>query len=333
MTKSAEKAMRTDDQAIEKLLGHASPRPVPSEAATQRAKLAVRAQWESSNRQRTMRRRWVIAGAAASISLAVAVVMNVLQAPVVQPVQVAAIDKAVGTVFLLGERSELSPVADLEVVRTGETIRTARQAGVGLTWTNGASLRLDEDTEVRFVSTERIELRRGRIYFDTMPAAQKEATLTIATREGDVTHIGTQFMAAVDDTSLTVSVREGRVQVDGYRRREIDAGKQVRFVGSSQPEILDIRTYGPMWRWIEATAPVRIECATCLKELLAWVARETGYRIVFGDGVEAEVEKTELTGVERDTPRDALEKSLRVSALDYEFDDENGVIIISYAGR
>ena len=153
MTKFADNAIRNDDQAIEELLGHASPRPAPPEEAVRQAKQAVRAQWETSTRQRTTRRRWLIAGAAASLALAVAVVVKVLQAPVMQPVTVATIDKAVGTVFLRGEKSEMSPVVDVAAVRSGETIRTARQAGVGMAWNSGGSLRLDERTEVRFVST------------------------------------------------------------------------------------------------------------------------------------------------------------------------------------
>ena len=333
MTKPGENAIRDNDEAIEELLGHASPRPAPPEQAVRQAKRAVQAQWELTTRKSATRRRWLAAGAAAGIALAATIVTNVLLVPASQPVQVASLDKAVGTVYLLGEKSELSPVVDLDAVRSGDTIRTARGASAGLSWNNGGSLRLDENTEVRFVSTERIELHGGRVYYDTLPGAAQAAGLTIETREGNVTHVGTQFMAAVDDASLTVSVREGRVQVDGYHRRIVDAGNQVRFVGSSQPEVLDIRGYGPEWRWIEATAPIRMQGGKSLKDLLAWVARETGYSIVFGDGIEAEIDEVELTGVVRDTPRGALEKSLRVSALDYEFDDENGVIIISYAGR
>lgn len=333
MNDSGDNAIRENDRAIEELLGRAAPRPTPPPDAVQKAKLAIRQDWQQVTRRRTTRRRLALLATAATFVFAVALVTNTLLAPVEQPVQVATLDKAVGTVYMLGEKSELSPVADLEVVRSGETIKTDRNARVGLSWGSGGSLRLDQDTEVRFVSAGRIELHRGRVYFDSLPGAGPAAALTITTREGDVTHVGTQFMAAVDDASLTVSVREGKVRVDGYHRLTVDEGKQTRLVGSSQPEVLDIRGYGPDWQWVEIAAPVRALNGKKLKDLLAWVARETGYRLEFGDGLESVIDEVEVTGVDRDTPREALEKSLRITALNYRYDDDNGVIIISHAGR
>lgn len=326
-------AVRDDDRAIEDLLGRAAPRPTPPVEATQKAKQAIRQEWQQVTRRRTMVRRAILTATAASFVLAIALVMNTLLAPVEQPVQVATMDKAVGTVYMLGEKSELNPVADLAAVRSGETIKTDTDAGVGLSWRNGGSLRLDENTEVRFVSATRIELNSGRVYFDSMPETGLPATLTIATREGDVTHVGTRYMAAVDSASLTVSVRDGKVRVDGYHKVTVDEGKRTRLIGSSQPETLDLRGYGPEWQWIELTAPAQALGGSKLKDLLEWVARETGYRLEFMEGLEADIEEVDVTGVDRDTPREALEKSLRISALDYRFDDENGVIIISHAGR
>ncbi|MDX1517483.1 MAG: FecR family protein [Woeseiaceae bacterium] len=325
--------MRETDQAIEDLLGRAAPRPTPPAETAAKAKLAIEQEWQQVTRRRIVRRRMLLTASAATFVLAIALVMNTLLAPVEQPIRVATMDKAIGTVYMLGEKSELSPVVDLAAVRSGETIKTDRDAGVGLSWDTGGSLRLDENTEVRFVSTDRIELRSGRIYFDSMPETGIPATLTIDTREGEVTHVGTRYMAAVDSASLTVSVRDGKVRVDGYHKVTVDEGERMRLVGSSQPEMLDIRGYGPDWQWIELTAPVQAVGGSKLKDLLAWVARETGYRIEFNDGVEAAIGEVDVTGVDRDTPREALDKSLRITALDYRFDDENGVIIISHAGR
>lgn len=333
MNNSADNAVREKDRAIEDLLGRAEPRPAPPADAMQEAKLAIEQDWQQLTRRRTSRRRMILMATAATFVFAVALVMNTLLAPVEQPVQVATMDKAVGTVYMLGETSELSPVVDLAAVRSGETIKTDRNAGVGLSWGNGGSLRLDQNTEVHFVSADRIELQSGRVYFDSMPETGLPAGLTIATREGDVTHIGTRFMAAMDDASLTVSVRDGKVRVDGYHRVTVNEGKRTRFIGASRPEELDVRAYGPDWHWVETTATVPALDGRKLKDLLAWVARETGYRIEFNEGLESEVDDVDVTGVDRDTPREALDKSLRITALDYRFDDENGVIIISHAGR
>lgn len=333
MKNPGDDAVRENDQAIEDLLGRAAPRPTPPADAMLKAKLAIQRDWQQVTRRRTSRRRMMLLATAATFVVAVALVLNTLLAPVEQPVQVATMDKAVGTVYMLGEKSVLSPVVDLAAVRSGETIKTDWNAGVGLSWGNGGSLRLDQNTEVRFVSADRIELHRGRVYFDSMPETGRPARLTIATHEGDVTHIGTRFMAAVDDTSLTVSVRDGKVRVDGYHRVTVNEGKRTQFFGASRPKEFKIRAYGPDWHWVEMTAPVQALKGKKLKDLLAWVARETGYRIEFNEGLESVVDDVDVTGVVRDSPREALDKGLRVSALDYRFDDENGVIIISHAGR
>ncbi len=333
MNDPGDNTVRENDQAIEDLLGRAAPRPTPPADAMLEAKLAIQQDWQRVTRRRTSRRRMMLMATAATFVFAVALVMNTLLAPVEQPVQVATMDKAVGTVYMLGEKSELSPVVDLAAVRSGETIKTDSNASVGLSWGNGGSLRLDQNTEVRFVAADRIALQSGRVYYDSMPETGLPARLTISTHEGDVTHIGTRFMAAVDDASLTVSVRDGRVRVDGYHRITVNEGKRTRFIGASRPEELDIRVYGPDWQWVETTAPVQALDGKKLKDLLAWVARETGYRIEFNEGLESEVDDVDVTGVDRDTPREALDKSLRITALDYRFDDENGVIIISHAGR
>ncbi len=335
MNTPGDNAVRENDRAIEDLIGRTAPRPTPPADAMQKARLAIQQDWQQVTRRRTSRRRMMLLATAAAFVIGVALVMNTLLAPVEQPVQVATMDKAVGTVYMLGEKSVLNPVVDLAAVRSGETIKTDRNASVGLSWGNGGSLRLDQNTEVRFVSADRIELHSGRVYFDSMPETGRPARLTIATHEGDVTHIGTRFMAAVDDISLTVSVRDGKVRVDGYYRVTVNDGKRAQFIGASRPREFNIRAYGPDWHWVETTAPAQALNGKKLKELLEWVARETGYRIEFNEGVESEIDidDVDVTGVDRDTPRAALDKSLRVTALDYRFDDENGVIIISHAGR
>lgn len=335
MTNTGDNAIHEKERALEELLGQATPRPVPPEDVMRKAKLAVQSDWQQLTRQRRTHRRLTLLAAAATFVFAIALVMHAVLAPIEQPVQVATLDKAIGTVYLLGEQSELNPVVDVEVIRSGETIKTVRDAHVGLSWGSGGSLRLDENTEVRFAAADRIELHSGRVYFDSLPDSGLPARLTIETSRGNVTHIGTQFITAIDDTSLTVSVREGRVSIDGhYRDAVVNAGKQARLVGSTSPEVLDIKGYGDEWRWVELSAPVRITSGQKLTDLLAWFVRETGYKYDFeSEDVEALVEEGDVQGDISDTPREALRTSLLVNELDYDIDEENGVIIISQAGR
>jgi len=333
MTNTGDNAMPDDDQALEELLGRASPRPLPPAEVMQQAKAIVQSEWQQMNRQRTTRRRLTMFATAATVVLAVTLVMNTWLAPVVQPAQVATIEKAVGTVYLLGEQSELYVADDLGVLHSGQTIVTADNASVGLTWGQGGSLRLDADAKVMFASTESIELKSGRVYFDSVTDSGEEATLTISTEYGDVTHIGTQFITAVDDDVLTVSVREGRVSIEGRFYDGIARqGKALSFAGSNQPEEVDVSGFGPEWEWIELTAPVAAMDGKKLRAFIEWVSRETGLKYEFeSDEVKLVADREIFRGDISDAPRVALRQSLPTFDLTYEI--ENGVIKIRQAGH
>lgn len=331
MTNTGDNAVPSDDQALEELLGQATPRPLPSAEAMQQAKAAVQSEWQQVTTQRTTRRRLTMFATAATVVLAVTLVMNTWLAPVVPSVQVATLEKSVGVIYLLGDESVLRRADNLEIVKTGQTIVTADDATVGLSWGQGGSLRLAEKTEVMFASAKSIELRSGRVYFDSPFNAETAAdpALTITTEYGDVTHIGTQFITAIGNDSLTVSVREGRVAIDG-RFHDGIAGRdeQLTFIGSQKPGRRSIKGYGPEWEWIETTAPITaMTRGKTLREFLNWVSRETGldYRFV-RDDLELLADVEELKGDISDSPRVALGQSLPTFGLDHDIED--GVIII-----
>lgn len=333
MTTSGNKAVPDDDRELEALLGQAAPRPTPSEDATARAKSALGEEWRGLVRARTRRRRMRALAVAATVVLGVSIAITVWRAPALAPEQVATLDKALGTLYLLGEHSELTRADNLQVVFSGQTIVTADEAGVGLDWGRGGSLRLDENTEVRFVSADRIELAGGRIYFDSGPQPTSGTRLAIITPHGLVKHIGTQFIAASNDESLIVSVREGRVSIEGNFHDAVAArGERMRFIGTTRPERLNIATYGPEWEWIEATAPVAAMQGRRLYEFLVWISRETGLEFRFeSKTVERIAREESVTGDLSNTPRVALRQSL--STFDLAYDIDNGVIRIREAGN
>lgn len=335
MTNTGDNALPEDDQALEELLGRASPRPLPPADLVQQAKAVAQGEWQQMNRRRTTRRRLTMFATAATVVLAVTVVMNTWLAPVVPPVQVATLEKAIGTVYLLGEQSELYVPDDLSAVQSGQTIVTAKNASVGLSWGQGGSLRLDADTKVVFESIDTVELKSGRVYFDSRTDNDKQATLTISTEYGDVTHIGTQFITAVEDEELTVRVREGRVSIDGrFYDGTAKQGKAMKFAGSNEPREFDESGFGPEWEWIELTAPVTAMDGKKLRAFIEWVSRETGLKYEFeSDEVKSYVDDSDTLGDLSNTPRVALRQSLRINNLDLEIDQENGVIIISQAGH
>ena len=272
-------------------------------------------------------RRFVSFAAAASVLLGFAIIFNVINAPLVTPVQIAAIDRSLGSIYVLGEQSRLQATGDLSSIAAGQTIVTGTKSGLGLAWGGGGSLRIDADSRVTFVSATVIELESGRIYFDSM---NLDVVFEVHTKHGVVTHMGTQYMSEVSPQSLTVSVREGQVSVDGLYFDEIaEDRQQLTLNGSARPEVLSIARHGDNWEWVEETAPAASFDGKTVFEFLQWVARETGFKIEFqNDRVKTVAETKHLHGEVDSKPRVALRQRLLTTALDYDLEFEKGVIHI-----
>ena len=328
MSYKGEKAILASEKSFEDLLGHASPRPAPSTADSDSARTAVRAEWLNITHKRRRQRRIVTFAAAASVLLALAVVVNLTNMPVVSAAQVASIDKSIGSIYVLGEQSRLQATGNLSSIAAGQTIVTGEDSGLGLMWGSGGSLRIDDNSRITFVSANSIELEKGRVYFDSMDT---DVALEIQTAFGSVRHLGTQYITSIDKQALRVSVRDGRVSVDGLYYDEIaEAREQLTLSGRARPEVLSILPYGDEWIWIEATAPLSSFDGKTIYEFLQWVARETGFEIEFDNpDVEIIARKETVSGDANAEPRIALRQRLLTTELDY--DDlgfEKGVIRI-----
>ena len=325
--------VRTDD-AVEALLEQAAPRPAPPAEDEAVIRDAVFNEWQAVTGQRSRRRRLTSLAVAATVLVAVSIAFNQFRVADIVPVQVASIDKSHGSIYLLGEQAELRELPDLAVISAGQTIVTGSDAGIGLSWGNGGSLRIDADTRIEFISNEAVFLRSGRIYFDSQVAAVTGSGITspafaIETEHGTVTHVGTQYMTSVDGDDLTVSVREGQVAIAGsYRDETATAGQQLMLSGRGSPTILDITGYGKDWEWIEPMAPVPHFDGRPVHEFLTWVSRETGLQLQY-EGKDAEELATGSTffgAVER-RPTLALDFWMQTIDLDYRI--EGGVIYVS----
>ena len=328
MRKSGEEYTVRPD-AVEALLEQAEPRPVPPPDDEQTVREAVRAEWQTVTSKYRARRRVTRFAIAASVLLAAALSFNAFHNAGVAPVEVASIDKSHGSIYLLGEQSELIELAGLETVATGQAVMTGADSGIGLAWHDGGSLRIDEATIIEFVGTDAVYLREGRVYFDSLAAS---VNFTVETAHGDVSHRGTQYMAAVDGPRLTVSVREGAISIDrGGSRDSAFAGQQVRIVGDAAATVTNVGRSGKQWEWVEATAPTLDFSGRSTFEFLHWVARETGYDLVFED---AKAERTARAGrlmgaIAGLDPRRELEVRMLGEDLDYAFDEASGTIKVS----
>ena len=325
---------KVERDALEELLRHASPRPVPASREMAAAKAAVRDEWLDVSKRRRTRRRVTGFAIAATILVGLFASVGVFRAPPVDVVQVASIEKSFGPVYLLGDQAELRPTQDLVNVMSGQTIVTSAAAGLALAWGEGGSLRVDENTRLRFVDEERIYLESGRAYFDSASSLIASApasgvpALLMMTDHGQVRHVGTQYMTEVDMDALVVSVREGEVAIDGvYHDRTLHSGQQATLVGQQQPSILNISRSGEAWEWVSHTTPAADVDGKSLHEFLVWVCREMGLELRFEGGAEAVAHQAILKGTIDTVPAEALRLRLATAALDWRI--EGGVIYIT----
>lgn len=322
----------TREKALEELLRQAPPRPVPGEAEEAMARAAVHGEWNAIVRRRARRRNLIRFAVAATVLLAAFVSFDLYRTNGIAPAQVATIDKSFGSIYLIGERSELRETAELESIVTGQAVKTGNDSGLGLALSSGASLRVDEDTRIEFVDETTVRLLAGRVYVDTNPKVVDEATIRVVTAQGEVTHLGTQFMTTFRDTELSVSVREGRVAVDGtYHDATVTPGRRVVLRGSQRPVMTNIAAHGDAWRWTEDMAPSVDFDGRSVHEFLQWVGRETGYAVRFETpDAEQAARDFKLKGTVHSSPTKALH--LWMMTVDLAYRMEDGVIFISETG-
>ena len=330
MSNKSDNAILESEASFEELLGHVAARPMPSVEDADMARNAVRAEWLAVTRKRKRRRQYLSLAAAASILMTLALVIRFALTPPVIAVQVASIEKSFGSIAIYVMGEALQETGDLSSISIGQTIVTGRESGLALAWAGGGSLRIDANSRVAFLSDSAIELVSGAMYFDSM---NRNVELEVRTKYGVIRHLGTQYVGRIESESLSVSVREGRVAVDGlYFEGVAEPRQRLTFVGSARPSVLSISPYGDHWRWVELTAPRVDFDGRTIYEFLQWVARETGFTITFADpSVEQTVRDNDnvVWGQVDAEPRIALHQRLLSVGLTYVIDSQKGEIVIA----
>lgn len=212
-----------------------------------------------------------------------------------------------------GERdgkAVLELAVDLELPAGVELVTGAAGSVPGRTamrLAGGASLRLDTGSRARLLSGSEIELAKGAVYVDTGADTDTGAStgmhdaLRIHTPLGVVRDVGTRFEVRLLDAggekesglksatgdradALRVRVREGRVDLRWDATTDsAEAGEELTLHADGSLDRNPVALHGPAWDWVLQVAPVfEIEGRT-LAELLAWVTRETGWEIRYGD--------------------------------------------------
>jgi ferric-dicitrate binding protein FerR (iron transport regulator) len=271
---------------------------------------AVRDEWRASVERHARRRR---RAAVALLATAAAIMVGLTLRPRPRPdVELASRGATVATLITLrGSVTTANGDVPREILRLGDGIPAGRDLRVAaggvatLALEEGAELRIDENTTLRFPSAGVVELDEGAVYFDdcargltTEPASPGPnsgspcpdraqgagESIRVVTRFGTAEDVGTQFEVRVFGDRLRVRVREGAVRVERDREvREAAAGVELVAPDGGPMTTQPTATYGPDWTWIGRGAPGFALAGRSLKEFFEWYTRETGRRVTFED--------------------------------------------------
>ena len=318
------------DEKLESLLSQAGAREIPDATAEARARAAVHRAWKDATRNADTPRRWRALAAAAALMLAAFVGMILLRPVPVESVTVASIQMSSGTIHWLSQPSVSRSIDDLTQIHPGQRVVTGHDGRMALVWNNGGSLRVDSNSEIEFIDASTVHLHKGRLYFDSTPAAllagpmpRSDEALNVTTRFGNATHVGTQFIADVDADELSIAVREGRVAVkSGFADTIVENGRLGEFYERRQPVILSIKPYGERWQWVAESSPPIDADGRPINEFLEWASRELGYRLEYEtDAVKHSALTQTLAGTIVRPPEEALTLYLMTTGFEWHVDE------------
>ena len=329
--KGTEKQRAEQEQdLLEELFRNVSSRERPTRRQEEAVRTTLHAEWKQATRRRNIRRMALAFATAASVFLAVLVGFGLLQSPEpsVDAVELARVEKSIGRAAITSTSATAGPLTTQTKLGAGQRIVTSADSRLAIRWSSGEAVRLDENTDIRLVSSREIELATGQIYLDT-DRAGPDSPLVIRTPGAVVRHLGTRYLTTVHGEGISISVRDGRVQLQSANlEAEAGAGEQIRLDAGGAFQLDTIATYGPMWQWAESVAPAFPSDGRPLAEFLAWVAKESGRELVY-KSFEAEqiARQTVLRGQLDLEPMKALDAATQTSDLENELGD--GTLFIS----
>lgn len=318
------------EEPVESLLRLASSRPEPSDTDREAIRTHVQGEWQKVAAKRKFRRRaWPLSVAASAVLAVTLVVLNQDQPSISTNLQeVALVERITGHVEVSGNQTpeNAATVRKQTPIFVGQKLNTAADSGMALVFASGISLRIDQLTEVDMIGENTLKLEAGRIYVDTHADTPATQTVTpsrfeILTDKGAIRHLGTQYMVGIDDELLSVSVRNGNVQViaeevDGPSTVYVSNGMSLSFGSDGAPDVSETDVFGPQWQWAENLGAGFVLDSRTIAEFLEWVARETGFAISYeSENARAVAEETVLHGTIDLPAREALDVVLKTSDL------------------
>lgn len=291
MKRDNESNANTAGDALDSILSTAKPRPAPSSARKEEIFDELRGEWLATRRASQTRRRYVVSAIAASIVAAVLLITQVnldANPPLLPPDATMVRFTGNGTRVNDQAIESLLPADTQLRFATGDSIATGNDAALAIAWNSAGSLRVNSSSNVTLVSLDRIELAAGEIYYDSKSLdAQATSAISVDTALGTIRHVGTQFLAKVDNGGVNISVREGRVEFHSHSDDVlyVDEGESVRIEGARTPAFSGVDPTGDDWNWASLIAPRLDVDGRSTHEIIAWISKETGRTVEYSDAL------------------------------------------------
>ncbi len=282
-----------EDADIDKLIRTAGPRPAIPKEVRDRVEPSVKSAWRETVNERKAARlnkrpRFRVIKKRIFLASAACFVVTVASVNLLRDTHTAPVPGAARVAFLTGDSyinsgEKKQPLRRDASLYSGQTINTAKNAGVALNLGKNQSLRVGQTTQLRIISAREFELIRGKIYFDsgnednTMP-------INIHTDFGVVSDIGTQFEVQFAPTDMRMRVREGEIEFDAKKDgadKTIGATQDVQLTADGKTNISKIAPDSIEWRWATALAPIHQLEGYDLDQYLKILVRENGWSLQY----------------------------------------------------
>lgn len=271
-----------DEQKLEELVRKAGRRPPLPEDVKARLENSFRKELNMVRGKALRRRVQIVTGIAASIILAVALIVSNNQES--EPAQIASVERNKGQTFWRNDERS-GPLRPGDQIQPNDVVRTS-EGWLAIT-PNGLDIdiRLNRMTEVKFLDRGTVRLIKGSLYIDAGPAA-KHQPFRILTDGIAIEHVGTQYLVSSGDGEISIAVREGEVIIEVenqlVRSNASNNTGQLTIIDEfHQFTTTSILTHGQYWDWASKVAPDINTDGMPLNHFLEWVARESGMTIVY----------------------------------------------------
>jgi hypothetical protein len=316
---------RQDRDFLGRIIRAAGRREAAPNEIRDRVFAAASATLEARLQLRRERATWRVAAAAAVLAAVGIGLVTWRNGPALP---VALSDQFVGEATFRSRDSDpwASLVRDRKLL-TGSEVRTGRGGRVGLILVQGASLRLDELTQVRLAGPTRVEVLAGTVYVDSRVAGEAIQVVTPIAVTRDV---GTQFEVRYREREQRVRVREGTVVMRlGTQEYRSAAGEQLLVSPGGEVQRAVIATDDASWEWVQLVVRTPEIENRPLSELLEWVTRETGRPVRYESAaVQALTQATILHGSIRNlAPLPAARTVLATTDLDLEILPDGSLLL------